>query len=92
MEKIFYIENNRIKLIRNIIEYTEDTKTDTLEMTKKIKQYLNTNKDLEELEKRLIRKGVKYDVSKQDVSEYEVYENKIVGSLEDAIELMNINN
>lgn len=90
MNKIYYLDNNKIKLVRHIISYTEETVTDTLEMTKNITQYLNSDEDLKELEKRLTRKGVKFNVVSNDITELEVYENRKVDSVEEAEELLNL--
>lgn len=90
MEK-FYLKNNRIKLIRFIVSYIDKVKTDTLHMKSEVKQFLNTSTELEEILDRLNRKSIVPDIQNIDISSYEIYEDRIVSSYEEADKLINPN-
>lgn len=90
MEK-FYLKNNRIKLVRFIVSYIDEIKTDTLHMRSEVKQLLNTSTELEEIIDRLNRKSIVPDIENIDVSSYEVYEDRLVSSYEEADKLINPN-
>ena len=89
MDKLFYLENNRIKLVRHIVSYNETVITNTLKKVSGVTQYLNNDSALEELLDRLNRKGVSMEVKTIDTRLYEIHENKIVNNIQEAELLVN---
>lgn len=86
--KKYYLENNKLKLIRHIVSYNEIINTDLLYRESNVYQYLNSDKDLEELEIILKRRGIEYKVDSIDVSLYEEYENTTM-SLDEIDSILN---
>lgn len=89
MEKRFYVENNRIKIIRFVVSYDERIETETLIKTSSIKQLLNTDADLEELLNRLKTKLIVPLVENLDTSDINIFEGRYVESYEEADKLIN---
>lgn len=83
----YYIEDNKIKLVRYIVSYTETKEWNNGNRITDTTQYLSTSNEYQALTDMLKYRNVKYETTRVDPSKYSTLEFTEVKSREEADEL-----